>query len=365
MPFRERFESFFSRPKVQKQLVTIFILVLLVPIAFCCFLLYESYTSLREHYLEQIASDNLRVRSILFEVTTNLYNVSEDIVHDDVLFEVINTQYASPQDVRMAVSSYTTISNIMSKDTSISSVNIYTFNETIGDYSYFHTITPEIQKSDWFISASEKASPFWRTHCRTDSRGNIYWELSLYRKIPLPQLGSYAVLSVTASDNYLRNRIINNSMECIMTINENPVFFSTDKNYLGKSIPVDIDYESRITNASGIIELSGTPEFTVISTLLPMNSDDRLYIVSYHPTALNELTQLIRNYILIIAAVILIPCVMSFIYSQYFSARVMTLRKAMHQASHGNYEIMDVFSGDEDGEVTSHSCSGSSTSISI
>ena len=89
MKFRARIQYIFSRPKVQQQLVMIFILVLIIPVSLCGILLYQSQRVLTRHYREQTESDNLRVKSILFDVTTNLYNISQTIAYDSDLQKIM------------------------------------------------------------------------------------------------------------------------------------------------------------------------------------------------------------------------------------------------------------------------------------
>ncbi len=348
MKLHKYIEAVFSRPKVQRQLVIFFILVLFVPIAFCGFLLYQSQKSLNQHYREQAESDNLRVKSIFFDVTTNLYNVAESIVYDDTLPALLHTEYTSAQEVKAAVDSYHKIQNIMSKDTSIFSVDIYTLNDTIGDYGNFHTVTAEIRESTWFSKASGQASVFWQTQSREDSRGNTYWELVLYRRIPLPKAHSFAVLAIAVSDNYLRSRIDNTTLDSIVTVNQNPVFYSDIRSYLGSSMPVKIDYDRPLYAYSGPMELGRENIMAAVSTLVPLNSEDKMYIVAYNPDAVRDANTVLRNYVLIIIAVILISCLQFYVYSRYFSARVLTLRSAMHQASHENYDIIDSFTGNDE-----------------
>ncbi|MDO4338660.1 MAG: histidine kinase [Eubacteriales bacterium] len=340
--------SVFSRPKVQKQLVTIFIIVLLIPVTFCIFILRQSNRSLNEHYQEQTASDNQRVKSIMFDVTTNIYNAAENLASDQELLELLYTDYSSWDEVRRAVDQYKGIYNILARDTSVSSINIYTLNETIGDYSYFHTVTEDIQKKDWYLKASRTPSVFWETRHRTDTHHNMYWELNLYRRIPLPQNGSFAVMNITVSDNYLKNRIDNTTMEAILTVNENPVFYSSEKAFTGNGFPLEIDSSAASYSYSGDLELRGKKVTASVSTLVPLNSDDRLYMLSYDPDAPAHVRSVLMTYIWITAAVIVIPCILFLVYSWYFSGRILMLRKAMYQASHGNYDIMDSFTGNDE-----------------
>ena len=161
-------ESVFSRPKVQKQLITIFLIVLIIPVLFSLFMLKESNKTLGNHYQEQTESESQRVKSVMFDVTTNLYNVAENLASDDELMEILYTSFTSESQEKLAVDSYRGIYNILYRDTSISSVKIYTSNPTMNDYANFCTVTDEISSSDWYQKAAHDPSVFWETMNRTD-----------------------------------------------------------------------------------------------------------------------------------------------------------------------------------------------------
>ena len=82
-------ESVFSRPKVQKQLITIFLIVLIIPVLFSLFMLKESNKTLGRHYQEQVEAESQRVKSVMFDVTTNLYNVADNLASDDELLDIL------------------------------------------------------------------------------------------------------------------------------------------------------------------------------------------------------------------------------------------------------------------------------------
>lgn len=340
-------ESVFSRPKVQKQLITIFLIVLIIPVLFSLFMLKESNKTLGNHYLEQTESESQRVKSVMFDVTTNLYNIAENLASDDELTDILYTRFTSESQEKLAVDSYRGIYDILYRDTSISSVEIYTSNPTINDYSNFRTVTDEIESSDWYQKAAHDPSVFWQTMMRTDKYENVYWELNLFRRIPLPKTGDFAVINITVSDNYLRNRIDNTSLKTVMSINENPVFYGS-KSFIGKELPISVDYSQPYYTDSGLLMLNNKKTMTAINTLIPLNSGDTLYIVSYNPGALTEMNRLLRDYLCITALVVLVPCILFLFFSRYFSGRILMLRKAMYQASHGNYDIMDSFTGNDE-----------------
>lgn len=183
---------------------------------------------------------------------------------------------------------------------------------------------------------------------RTDTKHNTYWELNLYRRIPLPKTDSYAVLNITVSNNYLKSRIDNTTMKTVLSVNQTPVFYSNQKEFLGNGFPMEIPAAKSFYSNSGIMDIDGRDMMAAISTLVPINSDDTIYLLSYNPDALQSVKEVLHNYILFTIAVILLPCVLFFIYSKYFNGRVLMLRQAMHQASQENYDIIDSFAGNDE-----------------
>ena len=349
MNFKRSLENFFSQVRVQKQLTSVFILALIIPVACIGFLLlYNSQKSLYDHYREQAKSDCLRVRSIMFDLTTNLYNVSEDLVYDNQLQTLLQTQWSSAEEARAAVVSYTRLQTLKQKDTSISSISIYTFNDTLAGFGDFLSVDDDLQKRTWFSKASSSPVVFWETQRRDDAFGNTYWELNLYRQIPLPQTRSHAVLVLTVSNNYMKNRISNNTLNTLVTVNKYPVFYSTRKQYTGKPLPVELSDSNYNETFSGVLAIDGTDQMAAVSTLNPYKSEDTVYIVSYNPAALSELSLIRTSYLFILAFALLIPCLLIYLFIRYFSARVNTLREAMHQASHNDYNIIDSFHGNDE-----------------
>lgn len=349
MNLRKPLEKFFSQTRVQRQLTSIFILALLVPITLIGFLLlFNSRRTLYNHYQEQAESDSLRVRSIMFDLTTNFYNLSEDITSDSSLAELLTTKWESRSEGGKQAEAYNRLTTIRQQDTSIGSISIYTSNEMIAGFGDFLPITEELNETPWFPKASSTPGIFWMTLKREDALGNTYWELNMFRQIPLPQTRSYAILALTASNNYLKNRIDNSTLKNVITVNQDPAFYSTSRSYVGKEFPLELDYDRYTYTDAGVLPLNGQAVMASVNTLCPYKSDDKIYIASYSSDALDEIRQIQNNYTLILAFAILIPCLLIYLFIRYFSVRVNTLRSAMHQASHGDYNIIDSFHGNDE-----------------
>ncbi len=79
---RELF-GFLRRSSIRRQLYTIYILAVFVPVVLIgIFLVGNTYQLLTSYHRDLLESDNLRVRTILFEITTQAYNISEELSFD-------------------------------------------------------------------------------------------------------------------------------------------------------------------------------------------------------------------------------------------------------------------------------------------
>ncbi len=350
MNIQNRFLQAFSKVKVRKQLFFIYFSALLIPVFFIClFVLNNARHIIYDHYESIASSDNLRVKSIMFDATTNFYKISEDLCNDKQLHKLLQTNFENTKEYHTAYDKYTSrISTLISNDTSINSLYIYTTNNSITDYNNIKYADVSIRDTEWFQTAVKKPGIFWETDKRTDKYNNNYWELTLYRKIPMATDKNYAILVITMSTNYLNNRIENNDLYTILMLNEDPAFYSTSREVMGTMPDLSFDRTSNYYKNVGVIQYKNNSTMSAISTLKPYMSENRLYIVSLNFQAIPYIKKLTLTYAVIIASVILIPFVLIFLYTKYFSARVEILRGTMHKASNGDYNIIDAFHGDDE-----------------
>ena len=94
---------FISSLKIQKQLYLVFMLAVAVPIlALGTFITYQSVRLFYARAYEQLESDNLRAKSVLFDTTLSFYNISEDIVGNSRLKQILQEQYLTFEDAAAA-----------------------------------------------------------------------------------------------------------------------------------------------------------------------------------------------------------------------------------------------------------------------
>ena len=335
--------------KIKNQLYTVYLLGILIPVAIVgCYLILNTRSLLIKHHTAQINSDNIRVRSIILDVTTSVKNIADEIFSDDHLQEILSTTYNSKQEANAAIGNYNKFKNIQSRYAEISNITIYTMNDSIQDYANFKKITPEIQLTDWYIEASNTARYLWHTRIVTDSKGtNPSNELTFSYRIPVTQRGDYALLVINVSNNYLKSRINNNTFKTIITVNKDPIFYGNEKN-LNETLALPINYDQKYYTYSGNANYDGEEALVELSTLIPIQTQDKLFIVTVDTDTFKDTNKIILVCVATLLFSIFVPLLIVITYANHFSSRINTLRSEMHKVSSGDYNIIHGFTGNDE-----------------
>ena len=334
---------------IRQQLYTIYFVALFLPIMIIgIFLLINTYTLLANYHRDLLESDNLRVKNVLFEITTQVYNISENLIFDENIKEILSTDYEQRTNLIQKTVSLTVVDNNAQNHAEIEGIEIYTDNPTFTDYKQFYKADEDIQKSDWYQKAISQSSVFWIPMTTTDKYGNEYWNLSLVRRIPLTDAEYNAVLVIKISDNYLRTRINSQEYAAMVSVNEGEVFFNSDRSQYGIKQKVSIDYDENYYQYTGTKKINGVTYFVDVSTLNLYQSDSRLYICTMNDQGYVSIKRILTICVLILAVAILIPGIIIHYFTEYFTSRVLILRKAMHQASNEDYDIRSFIQGEDE-----------------
>lgn len=351
----------FRNVKIQKKLFTTLLSLFLIPVlTIGVFLVLNTRKTLLSHYKELVSAENIRVNSVLFDLTTNVYNISNSFILNDQLEKLLTARYENKEQIREAFDSYKTIGTILQQQACISQIQVYTNNPTI-EYNHFTYCDSTIQSLDWYQSLSTDKNILWKTISRT-SQNYTYYDLTLFRRISLPLEKDFAIVAITISGNYLKNRLNNRSIQSMACVNLEDLFYYTDGLSHCHTLPdIGLSKNEFYTRFDGIFNLKKAVKTTdkssdlhtenvigSVMTLQPYRSDDFIYIFTFTDEGTAHITQLTITCILIVILAVFIPCFLLYLYTGYFSSRIYLLRTAMHQASQDDYNIINSFNGDDE-----------------
>ena len=349
--------SYFSRQGVGRQLRSLYIVAIILPVSLIGMIVYLfSYRQLAQNYEHLTAMKARHVRSVLTTSTLSLQDIYSDISEDTDLRELLAQDYASADDARHALMAYNKLEQVVKKSSFLTDLRLYVNQDILKDdtnFTYFYPITEDVKNTDWYIQASKTRGNFWRSSLREGKYGIQYWELNYYCHIPIPQTGSYAVLVMTVSNDHLHNLIQKDEYNIYISANSDPVFFSSDRSYAGKTFPFDLSQISS-RQTTGKMSVDGQTTIGSAITLTPYNTDDQINILVTSTDAMYYIHRLGFGFGITSLFTLAISALIIFFYAKYFSARIQTLRLAMHKVSHNDYQIVNSIQGDDELTATFH-----------
>lgn len=340
-------KHFFNKIKVQNQLYLIYLTAIVIPVAIIgSYLVYSSRSQLLDHYMDVACADNLRTKSLLLELTSNIYNHSRTLAKDAALIRLLSTDFDSEPEAVQSLENYTGFYDLLSQDVSIQQIHVYTYNHTIPQSTQLHHITDEVQSQDWFRRTSSSVSPFWTLAVVSDDFGNEMTALCLYSRIFLPKQKSYAILNITLSSNHMKNRVEGSGLYTVMWLNQEGIFYRSSRTQPAYDLITAYAPEPD-SSYTGPVDLE-EKMIGSVSPLLSSYSRDLFYIASVNSHGYAYIRKITYTYLSILLLILLATSIFIFLFSRYFSRRVIALREAMHNASLGNYHVMDSFAGEDE-----------------
>lgn len=344
-----RLPEIMSKAKIKKQLYSIYLLAIFLPIVVLgSFLVFNTSKLLTNYHTDLMESDNLRVKTILFEITTQTHNISENLSLNSSLRTILEKEYGQWNNFYAWANSFQGLDNYMSSYAEIDAIQIYTDNPTVPAYKQYVPVDENIAKKEWYQKAINQSSVFWIPMMEKDEYGNEYWNLCLVRKIPLVDSDYNCVLVIKISDNYLKTRIESNEYSVMISVDESGYFYSSIRDYYGKDSLIDIDYDNDYFSYTGDVQMNGKKYLMDVSTMRLYKSDSVVHISTLNMHAYENIRSIIGTCLLILAVALILPGILVHFFTDYFTGRVNTLRAEMHKASNADYDIIPTFRGQDE-----------------
>ncbi|MGN1156898.1 MAG: histidine kinase [Agathobacter sp.] len=336
-----------GKTKIRRQMYIVYICALLIPLLILGTVLATSmYKMLNDRYTEELQLNNTRVRNMLSEVTTAVYNISKEIIADQPLRDLVNKDYSNGAQFMVAANGYTKLDELLYNEAEINRVFIYTDNPTIRDHKQFVQVTDEIAETDWYQRAIASPQPFWTV---LPSAGtHEYDNLVLVRSIASTDMKYHIVVTIRVKDTYVRNRVAHGEVVDAISLGNQGIVYSSQVAWYQQEAFWEVDYEDPYYSFSGKMEVDDKDYFVSVSTCSLYMTNDKLYICTMDGNGVNDIRDIMMTWVLILVLSICIPGMVLMAFANYFSARVYLLREEMHKARQQDYNIISKFSGNDE-----------------
>ena len=349
----EKIKSHIPGSKIKKQITFIFLLSSIIPICVVgLFAIINARKQMLSHYETQLETEAIRVKSTLFDITTSVRTNTQSIIENQSFRNLFNTSYSD--DTKAAYDLINSqLETYYSTSAAIKSINVYTDNPDIPSNGHIYCLPDGFTKEPWYLHMSANTYTTWTSAPYVDRFGNTQYELTLIEKF-LTNDSPYSTYLVTRLDsNSLRNRILVNNNIIMASIDQERVFFSSESGWLWKYMPHYSEFKNQTYSYTGPVTINNKECMTSIKTFIPYQSipyqsDNHMYVLVSDKNAYDNIKQITILYSVILLFATLVPLGIILFFSNYFSMRIQTLKTAMHQASLGDYNIIDTFRGDDE-----------------
>lgn len=343
-----KFAQSFTLPKIKQQIFLIFLICSIIPIGiFGLFALINARSQMLRQYQTQLQTDAVRVNSTFFDITTTIRTGTANIIDNQNYWAFFNQSY-SPEASSLYKRVKSDIQTYRSNTAAISSIGIYTTNPTIPECDFIHTLPDGFDQEPWYGKLPTDTYNTWLVADYTDQFGNSNCELTLVEKLVLKNSPYDTYLVTRLDNNYLRNRLVTNKHLIMISMDDGDVFFSSERHSVHCTMPHQSDFQKQMYSYTGPIAIDDTNTLTSIVSFIPYQLNNHFYILVGDPTAYTNINSITKIYTVILFFATLVPLLLIFIFSSYFSGRIETLKHAMHQASLGDYNIIEQFHGDDE-----------------
>lgn len=331
---------------IRTQILKIFFFAAICPLLLVgIFSVYQARKQMMTHYVSQVEAEGLRVNSILFDVTTSLYTASQRITNNQKTMSIFSTTSRDNVDKAALSELEESVLSIKNTTASISSIQIYTNNPNFPASPYVSVLT-SYTGEEWYTMGGDHWS-VWTSLNRKDRFGNNVYELSLIRRIGVVGNQYTAYLVIRLDNNYLRNRIDVNNYKVNACVDDLPAFYSPNT-WDNTKITFPEDFEGGFYHYTGFLDTGEGEILSNYQTFQPYKTNNLFYVRVNDTQAVRNINQITGYYLFIILLAVIAPTIIILVFSSYFSKRINTLKAAMHQASLGDYNIIDNFSGDDE-----------------
>ncbi len=332
---------------VRKQILRIFAISCIIPVLFLG-IFSATYTRklMTEQYCSLAKSEGIRVNSVMFDITTTIYNIADTLIDNDNCRQLFAAEQISDDLQKKLYILEETVNSYASNTAAISYMHIYTNNSAITDTSHI-SYTSSFDDMDWYNKIKTNWSK-WTQLSNYTIIDTEYKEIALIRKIAVPAEGLNAYIIIQLDNNYLRNRIEQSGYNINISIDNAPVIYSSAHSEIGNDMIFPDDFDGSFYKYSGALKKDGHIYMSDYVTFQPYKTDDLFFIQVLDEDAYTNINRIFSIFLIVIFIELIVPSAIIVYFSNYFSNRIKHLKNAMHKARMGDYNITDTIKGDDE-----------------
>lgn len=337
--------------RIKKKLILSFILVVFVPVLIVgIFLTVAFRQNVLDQATQQITNNVERIKKQTLDIIRMPIEISDKLLVDSRLTNIVNTQYNSTFEVVKAFWEFNDFRDYIKLYSEVYNIRFYTTNMTILDNWEFLKVTPAIEAEQWYKDAMKQDGIHW-SYISDETKGNRNY-LSLVRKITFPTYRTSGVLVIGLNPVELNNMISQEPFDTMIIDESGYIIAAKNPNWVSKNIS-ELDFASKLTNkAEGTYEFKfeDKPSKIVVEDLHPDSSRNGLKIVSVF--SIDSIVSGANRISLLGFGIIMLSLVIAFVLIYIFSVilakRMLLLNKDLNKVAMGDLNVISHVTGNDE-----------------
>lgn len=347
---------------IHNKLIMTYFLVVAIPVLLVGVMLTNALRQLAlDGAIRQSTESVEKIRKRTVEIMKVPIYISNEILVDNRLRKIVNTQYETTYDVVKAYSEYRDFEKYANANQEISNIRFYTKNATMLDnWEFFQEDESFSSRSEFQEALAAKGRIVWHyMPNETMGSGN---EISLIRKIAYYADNSYGVLVVGVDPDVLNEMLREEPFETMLLTDDGYVAAAKDAKLVGHTVEqlqlnLDAVENANAGKSEFETEYDGKPSKIIVETYVPSSSLNGFKIISVIPvdTIVRDANRISTFSFLIIAASMAIAIVLILIFSNTLGRRIRRLSKEIKKLALGNFSAFSTIEGDDEfGQLSRH-----------
>ena len=301
---KTKLRKFFGYFKNSRVILLVFLLCAAAPVLILGFFFVHSAAGqMSEEHQSLTEQTAQRVRSILFDLTTSVYTISDSALSGSECMYLFASDMSSDTNQLYYQDISASLANLAENNASISSAHIYTDNPAIPDNTYITYDSGHYGNEEWYRKLTNDSWSEWILLSNSNPINQDKNQLSLIRRIPIVSPAYTAYLVIRLDSNNMKNRIGEDSHRIYITLEDGTIVYSSGAEAKGEILSLPEDYSGE-NEYIGRTKADGAPVLSVLRTLLPYRSDSKFIIEACDLSAFSGIARITDYYLVIIAIAI-------------------------------------------------------------
>ncbi len=333
---------FLSNMRIKHQLLFIYIFLIFVPISILgLYFISRAKEELLSQYEAQLQLSKNSVNVLLLDITRNNQEIINGLYKDQELLKLLETDLNNKELAQLVLNFNG--SEHYDNNTSISSITFYTYNEQLNNFGNFHYIDSTIEEKDWFNKAKNQSSAFYIISPQHNTQTpNPDPELTFIQKITLPHSNSFAIAEIKTSNNFLKSRLKDSSID---------IYFNIDGDYFYKDTPRDESFLNNLildTDFFGIREIDNMEVLYTNYNFSPYLCEDLINVSIIDKQGIIQTNKIATNTYIIVSLVFLLTLILILFFIESFNRRVNILKHEVESVINDSYAPTTQLEGDDE-----------------